>query len=106
MNGFDLYEQYFARPPHLVVEWHDDRTDAAGWLAIDSLRGGGAGGGTRMRPGGTREEAVMLAKTMGVKFTVAGPPIGGAKTVIRFDPGAHPAEKEGVLRRWFAAIAP
>jgi len=45
-----------------------------------------------------------LAKTMEVKFTVAGPPIGGAKSGINFDP--KDPRKEGVLRRWFAAVSP
>ncbi len=107
MNGFDLYERFFQAPPELIVEWHDRETDAAGWLAIDSLRGHAAGGGTRMlrMPAEqARDTAVMLAKKMAVKFTVAGPAIGGAKSVISFDPDSP--DKEGVLRRWFAAIAP
>ncbi len=67
------------------MEWHDDRTTAKGWLCINALRGGAAGGGTRMRPGGTRDEAVFLAKTMQAKFNVCGPRIGGGKSVIDFD---------------------
>jgi glutamate dehydrogenase/leucine dehydrogenase len=41
---------------------------------------------------------------MEVKFTVAGPAIGGAKSGINFDP--NDPRKEGVLKRWFAAVAP
>ena len=41
---------------------------------------------------------------MEVKFTVAGPPIGGAKSGINFDP--KDPRKEGVLRRWYAAVTP
>jgi glutamate dehydrogenase/leucine dehydrogenase len=41
---------------------------------------------------------------MEVKFTVAGPPIGGAKSGINFDP--KDPRKEGVLRRWYAAVSP
>jgi glutamate dehydrogenase/leucine dehydrogenase len=41
---------------------------------------------------------------MEVKFTVAGPPIGGAKSGINFDP-TDPRKKE-VLKRWFAAVSP
>ncbi|MFM7759065.1 MAG: Glu/Leu/Phe/Val dehydrogenase dimerization domain-containing protein, partial [Crocinitomicaceae bacterium] len=69
-----------------------------------SLRGGAAGGGTRMRKGLDKREVESLAKTMEVKFTVAGPPIGGAKSGINFDP--KDTRKEGVLRRWFAAVSP
>ncbi len=104
--GFKLYRSFFVAPPAVVVEWHDDRTRACGWLCIDSLRGGAAGGGTRMRDAGSREEAVFLAKTMGVKFRVCGPSIGGGKSVIRFDPHAHPDQKLGVLERWFAHVGP
>ena len=50
------------------------------------LRGGAAGGGTRMRKGLDKREVESLAKTMEIKFTVAGPPIGGAKSGINFDP--------------------
>jgi len=45
---------------------------------------------------------VFLAKTMEVKFRVCGPHIGGAKSVLRFDP-ADPRKGE-VLRRWFLHI--
>jgi glutamate dehydrogenase (NAD(P)+) len=105
-DGFDKYRAFYTRPPALVVEWHDDRSPAVGWLCIDSLRGGAAGGGTRMRSGGTREEAVFLAKTMGVKFRACGPDIGGGKSVIRFDASAPRDAKHGVLERWYRHIGP
>ena len=41
---------------------------------------------------------------MEVKFTVAGPAIGGAKSGINFDP--NDPRKKGVLKRWYAAIKP
>lgn len=102
--GYRRYQRFFEAPPQVCVEWHDDQTEAVGWLVMNSLTGNAAGGGTRMRSGGTREEAVFLAKTMEIKFRVCGPPIGGAKTVIDFDP--ERPEKEGVLRRYYRAIAP
>jgi glutamate dehydrogenase (NAD(P)+) len=100
----DLLARFESTPPEVVFEWHDSETDATGWVVINSLRGGAAGGGTRMRAGLNRREVESLAKTMEVKFTVAGPPIGGAKSGIDFDPSDP--RKEGVLRRWFAAAAP
>lgn len=103
-SGFDLFLSHFNRSPSIVVEWHDDRTNACGWLCIDELRGNAAGGGTRMRVGGTREEAVFLAKTMGVKFRVCGPDIGGGKSVINFDDKS--ADKRGVLERWYRHVGP
>jgi glutamate dehydrogenase (NAD(P)+) len=98
------YQAFLEAEPQIVLEWHDPMTAAHGWLVINSLRGGAAGGGTRMRPGLTRDEVTFLAKTMELKFAFSGPPIGGAKSGINFDP-ADP-DRGGVLDRWFAAIAP
>src|SRR5215471_7755616 len=100
----ELLNQFESKTPEIVFEWHDAETPAKGWVVINSLRGGAAGGGTRMRPGLDCREVESLAKTMEVKFTVAGPAIGGAKSGIDFDP-ADPRKYE-VLRRWFAAAAP
>lgn len=101
---FDLLKKFEERKPEIVFEWRDRETDAVGWVVINSLRGGAAGGGTRMRVGLDKHEVVSLAKTMEVKFTVSGPAIGGAKSGINFDPNSP--EKEGVLRRWYHAISP
>lgn len=57
-----------------------------------------------MRKGVDRLEVVSLAKTMEVKFTVAGPPIGGAKSGIDFDP--NDPRKQEVLERWYRAVMP
>jgi glutamate dehydrogenase/leucine dehydrogenase len=100
----DLLEKYENKIPEIVFEWNDSQTEAQGWVVINSLRGGAAGGGTRMRKGLDKREVESLAKTMEVKFTVAGPPIGGAKSGINFDP--NDPRKEGVLRRWYAAVTP
>lgn len=99
-----LLEQYENKSPEIVFEWSDSETEAKGWVVINSLRGGSAGGGTRMRVGLNKNEVESLAKTMEVKFTVAGPAIGGAKSGINFDP--NDPRKKGVLKRWYAAIKP
>ena len=99
-----LLDAYENKKPEVVFEWSDSQTEAEGWVVINSLRGGAAGGGTRMRKGLNKHEVVSLAKTMEVKFTVAGPAIGGAKSGINFDP--KDPRKEGVLKRWYAAITP
>ncbi len=99
-----LLERYENKTPEIVFEWNDPETEAKGWVVINSLRGGAAGGGTRMRKGLDKREVESLAKTMEVKFTVAGPPIGGAKSGINFDPSD--ARKEGVLKRWYKAVLP
>ena len=93
----DLLQRYESQQPHIVFEWKDSETEAEGWVVINSLRGGAAGGGTRMRKGLDKREVESLAKTMEIKFTVSGPAIGGAKSGINFDP-ADP-RKAGVLKR-------
>ncbi len=100
----NLLTRFENKAPEIVFEWHDTETTARGWVVINSLRGGAAGGGTRMRKGLDRREVESLAKTMEVKFTVSGPAIGGAKSGIDFDP-ADP-RKAGVLQRWYKAVMP
>lgn len=100
----DLLSKFENKPPEIVFEWRDQETEAEGWVVINSLRGGAAGGGTRMRKGLNKREVESLAKTMEVKFSISGPPIGGAKSGINFDP--NDPRKEGVLKRWFAAVSP
>lgn len=100
----DLLKKFENKRPEIVFEWKDAESEAEGWVVINSLRGGAAGGGTRMRKGLDKREVESLAKTMEVKFTVSGPPIGGAKSGINFDP-ADP-RKAGVLQRWYAAVMP
>ena len=99
-----LIAKFEGKRPEIVFEWKDSETEAEGWVVINSLRNGAAGGGTRMRKGLDKREVESLAKTMEVKFTVAGPPIGGAKSGINFDP-ADP-RKKGVLERWYKAVHP
>lgn len=99
-----LLDQYKAKRPEVVFEWHDQETEAEGWIVINSLRNGAAGGGTRMRKGLTKAEVVSLAKVMEVKFSVCGPDIGGAKSGINFDPSDP--RRNDVLRRWYAAALP
>jgi len=100
----ELLQKYEAKEPEIVFNWKDPETDAEGWTVINSLRGGAAGGGTRMRKGLDMNEVLSLAKTMEVKFTVSGPAIGGAKSGINFDP--QDPRKKGVLERWYKAVSP
>lgn len=96
--------KYKTKAPEIVFEWKDEETGAEGWVVINSLRGGAAGGGTRMRLGCTKDEVLSLAKTMEIKFTVAGPQIGGAKSGINFDP--KDPRKELVLNKWYKRVVP
>ncbi|MFA6261674.1 MAG: Glu/Leu/Phe/Val dehydrogenase dimerization domain-containing protein [Bacteroidia bacterium] len=100
----NLIKRYETKQPEIVFEWKDSETEAEGWVVINSLRGGAAGGGTRMRKGLNKDEVVSLAKTMEIKFTVSGPAIGGAKSGINFDPAD--SRKAGVLDRWYKAVYP
>jgi glutamate dehydrogenase/leucine dehydrogenase len=90
--------------PEIVFEWKDNETEAEGWVVINSLRGGAAGGATRMRKGLDKHEVEAMAKTMEVRLTVSGPPIGGAYSGINFNP--NDPRKQGVLQRWYAAVMP
>lgn len=100
----ELLKKFENKQPEIVFEWKDSETEAEGWVVINSLRGGAAGGGTRMRKGLDKREVESLAKTMEVKFTVSGPAIGGAKSGINFDP-SDPRKKD-VLKRWYKAVMP
>ncbi len=100
----ELLQKFENKRPEIVFEWKDSETEAEGWVVINSLRGGAAGGGTRMRTGLDKREVESLAKTMEVKFTVSGPPIGGAKSGINFNP--NDPRKAGVLHRWYTAVMP
>ena len=98
----ELLKKFENKRPEIVFEWSDPETEAEGWVVINSLRGGAAGGGTRMRKGLDKREVESLAKTMEIKFSVSGPQIGGAKSGINFDPSDP--RKEGVLKRWYHAV--
>lgn len=100
----DLLKKFENKKAEIVFEWSDNESEAEGWVVINSLRGGAAGGGTRMRKGLDKREVESLAKTMEVKFTVSGPAIGGAKSGINFDP--NDPRKNEVLQRWYKAVMP
>lgn len=103
-NMKELLKKFENKEPEIIFNWKDPETDAEGWTVINSLRGGAAGGGTRMRKGLDMNEVLSLAKTMEVKFSVSGPAIGGAKSGINFDP--NDPRKKDVLQRWYKAVSP
>lgn len=103
-NLKELISKFENKKPEIIFEWSDSETEAVGWVVINSLKGGAAGGGTRMRKGLDKREVESLAKTMEVKFTVSGPAIGGAKSGINFDP--QDPRKVGVLKRWYKTVLP
>ena len=89
----ELLKEFESKDPEVIFHWKDTETDAEGWIVINSLRGGASAGGTRMRIGVTKEEVLALAKTMEVKITVSGPPIGVGKSRINFYP-KDPTKKD------------
>ncbi len=95
----ELIQRFEEKRPEIVFEWKDSQTEAEGWIVINSLRGGSAGGGTRMRKGLDKREVESLAKTMEVKFSVSGPPIGGAKSGIKKTASPHESSTSSYQNR-------
>ncbi|WP_324652322.1 Glu/Leu/Phe/Val dehydrogenase dimerization domain-containing protein [Georgenia sp. H159] len=90
--------------PEHELRWTDPVTGAQGFLVVDTLVGGLATGGTRMRAGCTVSEVADLARGMSTKTAVFGLPVGGAKGGIDFDPKDPRAT--GVLERFCVAMRP
>lgn len=92
------------REPYLRLHWKDAETGARGYLVVDSLVGGLATGGTRMRAGCTLGEVEDLARGMTRKTAAFDLPVGGAKGGIDFDPKDPRAVD--VLSRFCEAMRP
>lgn len=99
--------------PYLRVTWTDPVTGRHGYVVIDRLVRGIAGGGTRVRRGVTLEEVERLAHTMTLKNGSLNVPGGGAKAGLDCDlsePGGHQmlvrfltAMKPLLMTRWATA---
>jgi glutamate dehydrogenase (NAD(P)+) len=90
--------------PYLRLTWTDTDTGRHGWIVIDRLVEGLAGGGTRLRRGCSLEEVERLARAMSLKNGTLAIPVGGAKAgvdVDPHDPGAFPT-----LVRFIRAMRP
>ena len=61
----ELLEKFENKRPEIVFEWKDAETEAEGWVVINSLRGGAAGGGTRMRKGLDRQRGGIAGQNHG-----------------------------------------
>src|SRR5438067_1638286 len=90
--------------PFLSLTWTDPVTGRHGYVVIDRLIDGVAGGGTRMRAGVTLEEVERLAQTMSVKNGALRLPGGGAKGGLDIDP--HDPEARALLTRFVSAMRP
>ncbi|HEY8641700.1 MAG TPA: Glu/Leu/Phe/Val dehydrogenase dimerization domain-containing protein [Candidatus Dormibacteraeota bacterium] len=92
------------RAPFLRLTWTDAITGRHGYVVIDRLVDGIAGGGTRMRAGVTLEEVERLAHTMSIKNGAIRVPGGGAKGGLDIDP--HDPEARHLLTRFVRAMRP
>jgi glutamate dehydrogenase (NAD(P)+) len=90
--------------PFLRTTWTDPLTGRHGFLVIDRLVGGMAGGGTRMREGCTLEEVERLAHAMTLKNGGLDLPAGGAKLGLDVDP--HDPAAHDLLVRFIRAMRP
>ncbi len=95
---------------YLELTWTDEDTGIKGYVVIDTLSRGVAGGGLRMRSGVTVDEVRDLAQAMTLKEAVVYTqgdryiPLGGAKAGIDCDP-YDPRARE-VLGRFGRAMRP
>jgi glutamate dehydrogenase (NAD(P)+) len=92
------------RQPVLRVTWTDPVTGRKGYLVVDRLIDGIAGGGTRMRAGVTLKEVERLARTMSIKNGAVRLPGGGAKGGLDCDP--RDPEARPMLGRFVRAMRP
>lgn len=90
--------------PLVRTIWTDPVTGRHGYLVIDRLVGGIAGGGTRLRAGCSLEEVERLAAAMSLKNGALRNPAGGAKLGLDVDPQAP--EAKALLVRFVKAMAP
>ena len=99
-----------APTPELELTWTDPVTGTRGYVVIERLIGGLAGGGFRVRDGLTIDEVAGLARAMTLKEAIVYDPddrylpFGGAKGGVDLDP-ADPRLDE-VLERFFTTIRP
>jgi glutamate dehydrogenase (NAD(P)+) len=89
---------------YLRLTWTDPVTGRQGFLVIDRLVRGLAGGGTRVRPGCGLEEVSRLAAAMSLKNGALGIPAGGAKCGLDSDP--RDPETLPLLTRFVRAMHP
>lgn len=90
--------------PLLRTIWTDPVSGRHGFLVIDRLVGGIAGGGTRLRAGCSLAEVERLAYAMSLKNGALRNPAGGAKLGLDVDP--QDPEAKPLLVRFVKAMTP
>jgi glutamate dehydrogenase (NAD(P)+) len=99
-----------SRDSYLELTWTDEVTGIKGYVVIDTVSRGVAGGGLRMRDGVTLQEVRDLAQAMTLKEAVVYTegdryvPLGGAKGGIDCDP--YDPRARDVLARFGRATKP
>ena len=58
----DLLKKFENKKPEIVFEWSDSETEAEGWVVINSLRGGAAGGAHAVQFVGDADAGHRLAE--------------------------------------------
>ena len=90
--------------PLLRTHWTDPLTGVEGWLVLDRLENGMAGGGIRMRVGLSLDEVENLARVMTRKLRILNFGGGGAKAGIACDPARPDALQ--ILERFLTVHRP
>ena len=86
-----------------VWSFEDPVTGTLGWLAVDSIANGMAFGGMRISSCTSEGEVAELARSMTLKLSIHGAPVGGAKGGICIEPSDP--RLEGVLHRYAVAMS-
>lgn len=88
----------------MTIQYVDPPTGARGYLVIDSLVGGIAAGGLRVKEDVTEAQVTALARNMTLKQAAVGIRVGGAKAGLAADP-RDPSHKD-ILKRFMMALKP
>jgi glutamate dehydrogenase (NAD(P)+) len=86
-----------------VWSFEDSITGVSGWVALDSVAHGLGFGGMRVSSSTSKDEVEELARSMTLKLSIHGSPVGGAKGGLCIEPSDP--RLEGVLQRFAIAMA-
>ena len=92
------------KEPLLRIHYKDKEEGFDGWLVIDSLVDGLAGGGLRVTQSVNLSEVERLSAGMTLKNKTMGLPLGGGKSAICYDPQSP--KLEDALVRFFKHVGP
>lgn len=90
--------------PLLSIVYRDPEEGFEGYLVIDTLVDGVAGGGLRVTKSVDLNEVTNLARAMTLKNHIMGLPLGGAKSGVCYDPASP--NLEAALSRFMKHVGP